>query len=242
MKVLISPISVEEALVVCEGGADIVDVKNVDEGSLGANFPWIIRGIVDRIQEYDVTCSATLGDLPHKPGTAALAALGAAHAGARYIKAGLHGTTTYSQAAEVMTAVARTCREYDPQITVVAAAYADYRRFDGLDPQTLVQVGRDTNVDVVMLDTSFKDGRTLFDNMEKQEIADFVSRAHSAGLQVALAGSVKQQHLPDLAEMGTDIVGIRGAVCVGSDRTSRIDRDRVRSFVDTVRSHGRVAA
>jgi uncharacterized protein (UPF0264 family) len=39
MEVLISPVSVAEALAAAEGGADIVDVKNVAEGSL-RGLPW----------------------------------------------------------------------------------------------------------------------------------------------------------------------------------------------------------
>ena len=38
MKVLISPTSLEEAEAVLAGGADIIDIKNPAEGSLGANF------------------------------------------------------------------------------------------------------------------------------------------------------------------------------------------------------------
>lgn len=236
MKVLISPVSRGEALAVCEGGADIVDVKNTAEGSLGANFPWVIREIVEALSSKPVTFSATLGDLPYKPGTAALAALGAAYSGARYIKAGLHGTRTREQATEVMSAVRRTCREYDSRIRVVAAGYADYRRFDGLDPQTLVEVARQSGCDVVMVDTAIKDGSTLFDHLSRDEIAGFVRQGHEAGLEVALAGSVKQEHVPMLAEMRTDIVGIRGAVCPKSDRTGSIDAGRVRTFVASVRS------
>jgi uncharacterized protein (UPF0264 family) len=242
MKVLISPISLEEARSVCDGGADIVDIKNVDEGSLGANFPWVIKSIIEGTKGSAVTYSATLGDLPFKPGTAALAAVGAAYAGARYIKAGLHGTKTYTEAVGVMGAVTRACRDYDPEIIVVAAGYADYRRFDGLDPRTLVKVGRDTGVDLVMVDTSFKDGKNLFDNMSKDEIGDFVSSAHAAGLKVALAGSIQQEHIPLLAEVEADVVGIRGAVCAGSDRKSRIDSHRVRAFVNAVQTLSRMAA
>ena len=43
MLLLISPINTKEAFEAIEGGADIVDVKNPSEGSLGANFPWVIR-------------------------------------------------------------------------------------------------------------------------------------------------------------------------------------------------------
>lgn len=39
MKLLVSPINKEEAIAAYKGGADIIDVKNPKEGSLGANFP-----------------------------------------------------------------------------------------------------------------------------------------------------------------------------------------------------------
>ena len=102
MKVLISPVSLEEAASIIEAGADIIDIKNVNEGSLGAQFPWHIAEIVSFIHGHGITASATLGDLPYKPGTAALAAYGAAQCGVNYIKAGLHGLNTYTQALEMM--------------------------------------------------------------------------------------------------------------------------------------------
>src|SRR5215472_5748312 len=130
MKVLGSPISLEEAKVLYEGGIDIIDVKNVKEGSLGASFPWIIREIVHAFPADPVLqFSATLGDLAYKPGTAALAALGAAVSGVHYVKAGLHGVRTYQEAKEMMQAVVRACRSHRPTINVVAAGYADFRRF-----------------------------------------------------------------------------------------------------------------
>jgi uncharacterized protein (UPF0264 family) len=235
MKVLISPISIEEAQAVYDGGADIIDIKNVKEGSLGASFPWVIRGIVNSIKGSNITFSATLGDLPYKPGTASQAALGAAVSGARYIKAGLYGVNGYQQAYEVMAAVRRTCHDYDASIIVVAAGYADYRRFGGLDPQTLVRVAKDAECNLVMVDTAIKDGKTLFDAMGEEEIAQFVESAHKAGLQVALAGSVKREHLPAIRRSGADVVGIRGAVCRGSDRTTSIDADLVRGFMEEAR-------
>ena len=76
MLLLISPINTEEALEAIEGGADIVDVKNPKEGSLGASFPWIIKGVREMTPK-DMLVSATLGDVPYKPGTVSLAAMGA---------------------------------------------------------------------------------------------------------------------------------------------------------------------
>jgi hypothetical protein len=235
MKILISPVSVEEALAVWRGGADIVDIKNVAEGSLGASFPWMIRGVIEALAGANVAFSATLGDLPAKPGTAALAARGACSLGVQYIKAGLHGMNTYEDALSVMQAVARACHDVDPAVAVVAAGYADYRRFDGLDPFTLVKVARAAGANVVMIDTAFKDGSTLFDALSVMETAEFVNEGHRAGLQVALAGSIKREQLGVLRQLNPDIVGIRGAVCASHDRTSVIDAALVSAFVEEAR-------
>jgi hypothetical protein len=235
MKVLISPISLDEAQSVFDGGADIIDIKNVAEGSLGASFPWIIRSVAEKFRDEPITLSATLGDLPYKPGTASLAAMGAIHAGARYIKAGLYGTKDHGEALDVMRAVVRTCREADPSLIAVAAGYADYRRFGGLDPLTIVRAAKDSGADLAMLDTAIKDGSSLFDALSEAEIGAFVAAAHAAGLKVALAGSVKASHLELLRRLGTDVVGIRGAVCRSHDRTTAIDAGLVREFVSRAR-------
>ena len=97
MLLLISQINTEEALEAIEGGADIVDVKNPKEGSLGANFPWVIENI-RQLTPPDMLVSATLGDVPYKPGTVSLAAMGALVSGADYIKVGLYGTSNYDEA------------------------------------------------------------------------------------------------------------------------------------------------
>jgi uncharacterized protein (UPF0264 family) len=235
MKVLISPVSLEEARVVAAGGADIVDLKNPAEGSLGASFPWIIREVAESLGGAPVTVSATLGDLPHKPGTAALAALGAIAAGARYVKAGLHGARDHRQAMEVMQAVVRTCRESGRVVTAVAAGYADHRRFGGLDPLTIVRVAAESGADVAMLDTAIKDGTTLFQALAPDELAGFVRAAHAADLQVALAGALRLDDLAALRRLGPDVVGIRGAVCRGQDRGATIDAGLVSAFVAAAR-------
>src|SRR5438552_16553072 len=101
MKVLISPTSYEEAASILDTGVDIIDVKNVNEGSLGAPFPWHIRQIVELTGPRGVKTSATLGDLPFKTGAAALAAHGAAPTGVTHIKAGLYGMKAFEGAPAV---------------------------------------------------------------------------------------------------------------------------------------------
>jgi (5-formylfuran-3-yl)methyl phosphate synthase len=237
MRILGSPISLAEARVLCEGGIDIIDVKNVKEGSLGASFPWIIQEVVQAFPTHPaLQFSATLGDLPYKPGTAALAALGAAVSGVDYVKAGLHGVRTYAEAKAMMQAVVQACKSYRPTITVVAAGYADYRRFGGLPTGELVAAAREAGADLVMVDTAIKDGTTLFEALSVEEVAAFVQGARVAGLRVALAGSLQQAHLPLLKQLQPDVVGVRGALCEQGDRTTGITLARVREFMQAARS------
>lgn len=240
MKVLVSPETLEEACAAFEGGADIIDVKNVEEGALGANYPWVIREIVQGIGPGAVF-AASIGDLDHEPGNAALAALGAVVSGARYVKAGLYGVRSVAEGMAVMTAVRRACKEYAPQTLVVAAGFADWRRFGAIDPAAVVEVARAAQCDVVMLDTAIKDGRTLFDALDLYQLRAFVEAGHDAGLAVALAGSIRIEDIPRVAATGTDIVGVRGGVCAGNDRTARIDAARVRLFTQRCREPAHAA-
>jgi (5-formylfuran-3-yl)methyl phosphate synthase len=232
MRILVSPESTEEAISIMNCKVDILDVKNTKEGSLGAQYPWEIRKIVELARHRDFTISATLGDLPFKPGTAALASYGCASIGVSYIKAGLYGAVTYEQALEMMTAIYRSVRMVSDAITIVAAGYADWRRFGGLNPVDLVQAARNAKCGAVMLDTAIKDGRSLFDNMSAEEIQEFVNRGHQADLQVALAGSIQSSHAELLIKIGADIIGVRSAVCQNSnDRSSRISPEKTNNFV-----------
>lgn len=227
MLLLISPINTEEALEAIEGGADIVDVKNPKEGSLGASFPWIIKGVREMTPK-DMLVSATLGDVPYKPGTVSLAAMGALVSGADYIKVGLYGTSNYDEALEVMENVVRTVRENSPDAVVVASGYADAHRVGAISPMEIPKVAADAGADLAMVDTAVKDGKTLFDFMGMDDLQKFVNEIHDYGLKSALAGSVKKDQLKPLYDINCDVVGVRGAACIGGDRnTGKIHRSAV---------------
>lgn len=217
MLLLISPINTEEAREAINGGADIIDVKNPKEGSLGANFPWVIKNIREIAPE-GMHVSATLGDVPYKPGTVSLAAAGAVVSGADYIKVGLYGTRNYNEALEVMENVVRSVKDFDKEALVVASGYADAHRVNAIDPMEIPRVAADSGADLAMVDTAIKDGKTLFDFMDKDKLQEFNNRIHDYGLKSALAGSIKKNQLRLLYEIGCDVVGIRGAACTGGDR------------------------
>ena len=220
MRLLVSVVDAGEARAAAAAGADIVDVKNPAEGSLGAPSPAVIAGVRAAVPA-ELPVSAAIGDMPNLPGTAALAALGAAHSGATYVKAGLWGASTEDDAIALLRAV----REAVPGAAVVAAAYADARRLEHapLAPELLPRVSHAAGVEVCLLDTAVKDGRGLFEWLSPSALAALVAEAHDAGLEVALAGALRAEDLPVVRETGADIAGVRSAVCAGGRRSSPLD-------------------
>ncbi|NYT02100.1 MAG: (5-formylfuran-3-yl)methyl phosphate synthase [Methanosarcinales archaeon] len=232
MRLLVSPMNIEEAGLALAGGADILDVKNPKEGSLGANFPWAIRAVAE-LAGGRVPVSATIGDLQYKPGTASLAALGAAYAGADYIKAGLLGIKTGEEARDMLQNIVRSVKDFDSKKKVVAAAYSDHLRVGSISPMLLPQVARDCGADVVMVDTAVKDGRSTFEFMNQQDLEEFVKAGQDLGLEVALAGTIKFADLEMISQIDPDIIGVRGVVC-GGDRNTSIRRELVMQLKEAI--------
>ena len=216
------------------GGANIVDVKNPKEGSLGANFPRIIKQVKEVVPE-SVEVSATLGDLPNLPGTASLAALGAAVSGADYVKAGLLGVKTSEEATTLMNEVCKAVKEYDGGLKIIAAGYADFRTVGCVDPLELPEVAHRVEADGVLVDIKVKNGKSnLFNFLTDQELKEFVEKAHDNNLIVALAGSLDKQHIPRVHDLAADIIGVRGAVCTNKDRLGEVQREKVMEFTKEI--------
>ncbi len=224
MKLLVSPINIEEAKAAYNGGADIIDVKNPKEGSLGANFPWVIRSVKEAMGKTPV--SATIGDMNYKPGTASLAALGAAVSGADYVKVGLFDIQTTEQAIDMVEHVVKSVKDYDPSKKVVISGYADYKRINSIPLRELPSICADYGADVAMMDTGIKDGRSTFEFMTNEELSQFVESAHDLGLVTAIAGNIQFEDIEAINQIGPDIIGIRGCVC-GGDRNSTIQQKLV---------------
>jgi uncharacterized protein (UPF0264 family) len=229
MKLLVSPRDVEEAKAVIRGKADIVDVKNPKEGSLGANFPWVIKAIKELVIAEGgngMELSAAIGDFDFKPGTASLAALAAVSVGADYVKVGLFKLTTSEQAIELLEGVVRAVKDYDPAKKVVAAFYSDYKRINSISPFEITEIGKAVNIDVSMVDTGIKDCRSTLEFLGEDELRTFVAESKALGLDTALAGALTFDDLPAIKAINPDILGVRGMVC-GGDRNSNVRAELV---------------
>ncbi len=233
MKLLVSPIDAKEAIAAAAGGADIVDVKNPKEGSLGANFPWVIaevrRGLPKRVE-----LSATIGDLDFKPGTASLAAYGVARLDVDYVKAGFYGITSEGQALEMGRALKKAIS--GTRSKLVIAGYADHGEVGAMDPFSLPEIARRVDACCVMMDTARKNGKSLLQCVSADAVEDFVTELRNSGLMSALAGSLGFKDIETLREIRPDIVGVRGLACSNGDRNrGRISAERVRAVKAIIR-------
>jgi uncharacterized protein (UPF0264 family) len=225
MRLLVSVVDEAEARLAVAGGVHVVDVKNPAEGSLGAPAPGVVARVRDALPA-DVPLSVAIGDLPALPGTAALAALGAARSGAAYVKVGLWGASTVDDAVAVLAAAREAVAG---EAAVVAVTYADAARVPSrpLAAQALVAAARRAGVSRCLLDTSVKDGSGLLSWLDTGALGALVVEAHDAGLEMALAGELRAEDLPAIRATGADVAGVRSAACRDGRRTAALDPARI---------------
>jgi (5-formylfuran-3-yl)methyl phosphate synthase len=233
VKLLVSVVNAEEVSPAVEGGADIIDVKNPKEGTLGANFPHVIRG-VRALTPRELEVSATIGDSSSLPGTTSLAALGASACGVQYVKVGLLGTQRPRDATSVLEQVCRAVREQSPRIRIIAATYADSHKVKALSPLALPAAAAEAGVDGCLLDTALKSDGSLLTNLNATQLQDFVAQCRSAHLLCALAGALEEKDIPQVCTFGADIIGVRTAACQGGRVTGHVDRLKVKRLKELI--------
>ena len=228
MQLLVSPSSIDEAR--HSGAADIIDVKKPSEGSLGANFPWVIR----EIKQFSVKpVSAAIGDFDYKPGGAALAAYGAACAGADYVKIGL-AFEGQEQARDVIRAVVKAVKDEFPKKYVVIASYSDCERMHTIPPFEMAPIAAECGADLAMLDTGIKDGKSTFAFMNEAQLRLFTDSNRKLGLGTAIAGALKFEDIDALKRINPEIIGVRGMVC-GGDRNATVREDLIKTALAMIR-------
>lgn len=228
MQLLVSPSTIDEAI--HSVAADIIDVKKPSEGSLGANFPWVIREIKSLLAK---PLSAAIGDFDYKPGGAALAAYGAACAGADFIKIGL-AFDGQEKAKEVISAVVRAVKDEFPEKYVVIAAYSDYQRMHSISPFVMAPIAAGCGADFAMVDTGIKDRQSTFAFMNEETLREFTYTNEKLGLGTALAGAFKFEDIDALKRINPDIIGVRGMVC-GGDRNATVREDLIKTALAMIR-------
>ena len=118
----------------------------------------------------------------------------------------------------------------------IVVAYADWELAAAPHPKVVLETAAEQGWGGVLIDTHSKGGRGLFGWMPLEDIAVLAQRAAHLGVPFALAGRLGLIDVPNLVEIGPDVIGIRTAACRGGVRQAPVDSAAVRSFKDALRA------
>ncbi len=228
---LASVLDPAEAVLARDAGADVVDAKDPRAGALGALAPRQVRAIRDALGA-GTLLSATTGDLPAMPPAAIEdAARAVLQAGADVAKVALYPAPQLHACIEGLAPLAR-------EHALVGVVLAD--RLQGpCAPRHLDSLLRrmaGARWCGVMLDTADKREAPLPRLLGVPRLREFVDLAHAHGLLCGLAGSLRLQHVGELAPLRPDLLGFRGALCRASLRTAGIDPARLAEVASAMRA------
>ncbi len=226
MLLMVSVQNMDEALEADRGGADLIDIKNLQEALVGSGHPLVVREIRERISD-DKHVSVTLGVVPSQPGTVAMAVYAAGILNATSVKVGFVNTD-YDTAVDVLQNSRRALE--GSKTKLIGSLFADNGLHDGLDPHLMLKLAKEAECDGFLIDTLTKDGRNLFDFIPEAKLREMVFEGKQLGMSTALSGHLKMSDIDELARINPDIVGVRGAVCRSEDRASAVAWEAVAEF------------
>jgi len=215
-KLLVSVRSRDEALAAIQGGADWIDIKDPDNGPLGAASDSQIAEVVVAVGG-QLPVSAALGELAnldHRGGWAlpdlsgvGLVKVGLSRCGARH---------------DWQNRLADLAHSLPRSVSLVAVHYADQMHADSPRLEQLLAAARGFESPALLVDTFGKRQGCLLDYYSPHGLAEAFSLARAQSMQCVVAGSLRLEHLSDIGIYQPDVVAVRGAVCNKSDRRSSV--------------------
>ena len=215
-----SPAEVEAAIA---GGADLIDVKEPANGSLGVNraLPEIARQVAGR-----KPVSAAVGELGELRDSPAELLSWAAEAGAQLVKVGLAGCQARETWRAELAGIVSMETKRSGSAQLVVAAYADWERAEAPRVEDVAAFARQARCGF-LIDTWLKDGTTLLDWLDAEEIGKLCHEFRRAELPIALAGSLGVDEIRRLRAARPDWFAVRGSVCDGG-RGGEVNAELVR--------------
>ncbi len=227
-RLLVSVGSPEEAELALASGADLIDAKDPAAGALGALSVATVAAI-RRTIGIRAAVTAVAGDHATAPDALAAAETIAA-TGVDMVKVG------FFPAIDATALIAALADRLADETQLVAVLFADRQPDLTLLPK-LAKAG----FAGVMLDTVEKSGG-LRRAMTDSALRDFVALARQHHLMSGLAGSLRIDDLPALQPLGADILGMRGGLCDGDDRTLPLRAERITAAAQALKHGRRLAA
>jgi len=231
-QLLISVTSVNEAQAALQGGADIIDLKDPDQGALGALPLNLIAEIVTFVHakgEHErKVVSATIGDLPMVPELLLEHVLALSKTQVDIIKIGFFMDANtkffdYQPCLDVLRSVT------ESGVKLIAVLFAENTYSD-----SLLTAIKKAGFYGVMFDTAVKNGATFLDYFSVDEMKIIADSMQAQDLFFGLAGSLNLQHVEMVKAIGPDYIGLRGGVCVNHQRKSKLDSEKIIALRDTM--------
>jgi len=223
-QLLISVRSAPEARIALAGGAQVIDVKEPHRGSLGRAELSVIKEVCAAV-ENRAWVSVALGELLETEGNS-----GQLPAGIRWAKLGLAGC---AQQADWETIWLKQVSSFPPETKPVAVVYADYLTAHAPAPAEILRTAYRANCKVLLIDTFDKTHGRLLDIWPLPELAGFCQSVQKAGMELALAGSLKVKDIPQLLPISPQFLAFRGAACEG-ERVDQLKQYLVERLAATV--------
>ena len=239
--------SLAEARLVLQAGVDIIDLKQPEQGALGALALADVRAIV---AEIDGRCpvSATIGDLPMQPEVVYSAVKAMAETGVDYIKIGFFPGGDWQGTLDRLSGLTDSSLNHQNSISFTESVIT----IDSLGSVDLLTIPKykliavlfaDTKPDFsmlsalnkagfvgVMVDTMDKRRGSLTQLMSEQDLALFVNKAKELELLCGLAGSLRLADVSILLSYQPDYLGFRGALCHAHERVGQLNLDAVQEI------------
>jgi len=215
---LASVCNLEETQLVQDAGVDIIDLKNPNEGALGALDLPVIEKIVAHVNGL-TPVSATIGDLPFDAPVIEPVIKRMALTGVDIIKVGVFGKTDDSEQSQMLSILSQ------QGIRIVLVIFAEHYN-QGCNFKNLALSG----ITGIMLDTMQKNTGSLREKLSDPLLQDFVTQTRKHGLLSGLAGSLSVRDIAPLREINPDYLGFRGGLCQQGQRANTLDQQAIKNI------------
>ena len=223
VSMLASTASLEETTILLDCGVDLIDIKQPDDGALGAVPIHRARAIVTRVARHR-PCSVTAGNLLMEDPQLPVRVAECAGLAVDFIKVGLFARQPQQDFLEML----RRARVHPVRIVVVC--FAEYFMSSNASDWHWFGALTTYGVSGVMLDTCDKDGKGLLQKLSLPVLYDFLRTARRFGLFCGLAGSLGKTDLTQEVLWQADYIGFRGALCQQTQRSEKVEPARVRAL------------
>jgi len=222
---LVSVRNANEAQAAMAGGAQVIDIKEPEHGSLGAAAPEVIASVI-RVVDGRTPVTAAAGELVDLISSH----LHPLPSGLSYFKIGLSACREIPNWREqwLGTMKALWPTECAPQHTV-AVVYADWLRAKAPQPIEVLEAAIETGCPALLVDTWDKSAGGLFDHWPEKKLIRFIESVQANSKLMVLAGSLVGASFSAAARLGPDLLAVRTAACE-SGRTGTVSQERVASL------------